>query len=454
MLGGFQMYNVINNKVSTGERPFLGDDLEMQSSVCNLVDNFILSKISDKSVIGLNSSYGTGKSTFIKMSINYLKNHDEEKILPVYVNVSENEFTSSPLLNILHSIVKATGNNSLDYKNTIVKPLLNAGIKLATIGALDIDSIDKAFNVSAEKEVSNTAGNILNSFLGESDPKSELNKQLQKISKDNKIVIFLDDIDRCSPSFAIKILEELKFNFNSIDNMAFVIAYDREQLESFIQSKFGKHIDCDGYLRKFFDYTFLLPSVDKRLFLEKVAERCKESFTITKSVSKNLDEITHHIITNYELLVNSQSLRSLQQDFTRLSLGLAKHDIMVYDIDILCLLLFLRSMHWKLYSKLYRGQMKGFDLLEELKVDISFVQFFHTDSFAKIVAYDSRATNLEKSIKNTIRKLQFNEEKYFKALANNLNNLLPKGANDSDYAKITSSPNDLVEDIFKMLEYD
>jgi len=60
------------------DNPFNGDTLNMKHSVKNLVDELILKTSNTKSVIGLNSSYGTGKSNFIDMSIHYINNKQRE----------------------------------------------------------------------------------------------------------------------------------------------------------------------------------------------------------------------------------------------------------------------------------------------------------------------------------------------------------------------------------------
>ena len=46
-----------------------------------------------------------------------------------------------------------------------------------------------------------------------------------KIEKANKLVIFIDELDRCNPSFAIKLLERIKHFFYD-DRFIFVFSTD------------------------------------------------------------------------------------------------------------------------------------------------------------------------------------------------------------------------------------
>jgi len=72
------------------------------------------------------------------------------------------------------------------------------------------------------------------------------------------IIVFVDELDRCRPSFAVELLERLK-HFFDVPRVAFVIAVDRPQLESSIRSTYGPDIDAENYLRRFFNLRVQLP---------------------------------------------------------------------------------------------------------------------------------------------------------------------------------------------------
>jgi len=46
------------------------------------------------------------------------------------------------------------------------------------------------------------------------------------LGEDDRMVIFIDDLDRCLPEVALQVLEALKLYFN-IDGVAFVLGIDR-----------------------------------------------------------------------------------------------------------------------------------------------------------------------------------------------------------------------------------
>jgi len=84
--------------------------------------------------------------------------------------------------------------------------------------------------------------------------------------EDKPLLIFIDELDRCRPTFAIETLESVK-HFFDLPNVIFVFSLDSSQLKKSIQAVYGE-IDSVGYLQRFFDYEISLPgSSDYRDFL-------------------------------------------------------------------------------------------------------------------------------------------------------------------------------------------
>lgn len=70
--------------------------------------------------------------------------------------------------------------------------------------------------------------------------------------------VFVDEIDRCRPSFAVELLEELKHIFN-IPGLCFVVSTNIEQLAHAVSAVYGVEFDGRGYLQRFFDSECALP---------------------------------------------------------------------------------------------------------------------------------------------------------------------------------------------------
>ncbi len=89
---------------------------------------------------------------------------------------------------------------------------------------------------------------------------------------DSPLVVIVDELDRCRPDYAIKVLEEIK-HFFDVPGVAFVLAINREQLARSIKAVYGTEFESGEYLRRFFDFSLGL--VEKS-FEELIEDQCLE----------------------------------------------------------------------------------------------------------------------------------------------------------------------------------
>jgi predicted KAP-like P-loop ATPase len=62
-------------------------------------------------------------------------------------------------------------------------------------------------------------------------------QELRKQDSDYRIVIFIDDLDRCNPEKALEVLESIK-SFSDIEGIVYVIGMDSETINSLIKKKY------------------------------------------------------------------------------------------------------------------------------------------------------------------------------------------------------------------------
>ena len=108
----------------------------------------------------------------------------------------------------------------------------------------------------------------------------DLVKQAEtSINKDNKarLIVFVDDLDRCLPEKAIEVLEAIKL-FLEVPGVVFVLGMDREVVERGIEARYGHFfygdgmaqgavelpISGDSYLQKIVQIPFHLPPLARR----------------------------------------------------------------------------------------------------------------------------------------------------------------------------------------------
>lgn len=82
-------------------------------------------------------------------------------------------------------------------------------------------------------------------------------------------LIFIDELDRCRPTYAIAMLERIKHLFN-IPGIAVVLATDTSQLAHSIKSVYGQDFDSQKYLQRFLSRTYPLPSPPVANFIDAI----------------------------------------------------------------------------------------------------------------------------------------------------------------------------------------
>lgn len=192
--------------------------------------------------------------------ISHLKDGDVS-ILPLYFNAWENDFAIDPISAMFASFASQLDMEFLEkkprLKNGLTKVMdtaLNAGMKLMQvpfqIGISDI--VDK---FSSE--------DLVESYRKQRELRDAINELAEKGNLEiaNKLVIFIDELDRCRPGFAIQLLEEVKSLFQGSD-ITVVISTDSVQLAHAIGSIYGSSYDSALFLERFFDLRVVLRPAD------------------------------------------------------------------------------------------------------------------------------------------------------------------------------------------------
>jgi len=90
--------------------------------------------------------------------------------------------------------------------------------------------------------------------------------------KNKPLFVFVDELDRCRPSYAIKLLEEIKHIFG-VKDVVYVVSTNIDQLQSSVRAVYGAEFDGRRYLRRLFNREYLLPKVDGTSFAESFIAR-------------------------------------------------------------------------------------------------------------------------------------------------------------------------------------
>ena len=123
-------------------------------------------------------------------------------------------------------------------KNTITKIAVEA-IKAKT--GIDMDGVG---------EVPEGDVKIYDKYFGFQKVVKKVQNQIEKISQTQTVVIMVDELDRCLPLYAIKVLERIHHVFNEIENVVVIVAMEKKQISNSLHQIYGDEMDVDRYLKK------------------------------------------------------------------------------------------------------------------------------------------------------------------------------------------------------------
>lgn len=264
--------------------------------------------IKKNKVLCLNGEWGCGKTFIVKRLIEemeYLNQEASKPYFPIYINAWEYDYYDEPL----EGLILALYDYAFPKVEQVVKDklyaVLSAGLHLlkTTITSVIKNKTGIDFNeINKDKELKKSIRNFGFNPLSkeELDSKSALKQTLyviktvlNRISLDRKIVIIVDDLDRCLPAHVIKTLERLHHIINESDDLMIVLALDKTQLSNTIKSIFG---DCnvEKYLCKIVDGYI---NIDNGVLSVKFDEKYSEYFQRFSHDNSCISEL-HYVILN------------------------------------------------------------------------------------------------------------------------------------------------------------
>lgn len=304
--------------------PFKLDLLGRREEILNL--SLLASNVNSPAVIAIDSRWGTGKTTFIKLWEQHLK---LEKSPSLYFNAWETDFSDDPLVSFLgemneglKNLIGTSKKTSEAWERTkaagkhIAKRGIPALIRVGTAGVIDAEKIIEDEMIKAAGSL---AGDALDSYLQQKDAISEFHKALGSFVKNSaggkQLIIFVDELDRCRPNYAIELLERIKHLFN-IEGLVFVLALDKEQLGHSIKAVYGSGIDSVGYLRRFIDFEYQLKKPDTSSYIESLLLSFQlDSFFSPRKQYSELQYDLEHLKNVFSMLASGLklTLREIEQ---------------------------------------------------------------------------------------------------------------------------------------------
>lgn len=334
-------------------------------------------------IFAIDGEWGTGKSFFIDL---WIQDLEAKGHLVSRFDAWKNDIVDEPLVGFLSHIYTDLGNwdkrglvkvadEKIKQSQKLLLPLAKELLKGAAIKGLGtfvtheaakevVKAIAEGHEKVAEDEVKDEQS--MSSMLIHRQLQAH-NKNLQLIDdfkhklsetargvteggeKRSPVFIFIDELDRCRPDYAVRLLEVVKHIFNS-KGICFISSVNINQLQESIKTIYGVNFESNIYLDRFFNHRLRLPTPSIENYISALNEfnNIKDAkVRLLASNANNIQQAYDAYLKFYGTICFNFNfdLRTIKSIFSRLTLcrslftdsdGLFFHDELLFLI--LCMM--------------------------------------------------------------------------------------------------------------------
>ncbi|MBU3190745.1 KAP family NTPase [Clostridium bowmanii] len=426
---------IFNNNLEIDiDNPFKNDKLHREVEVKNLTAIFDI--VDNQMVLAVNSQWGTGKTSFLKMWNQYLIN---EGYKTIFFNAWENDYVEEPFIAFVDEIRESINDDNkirgfIEKAKDVGLALVKQTPKMASKMIREKTGFDSEVIVSNDELAQMVSAKIEN-YKKDKNSVEKFKIELEKVAnkqfeESNKpFVIFVDELDRCRPDYAISLLERIKHFFNG-NNIIFVLGIDKEALSNAVRVIYGEQTDTNGYLTRFIDLEYRLKESNKEEYVKYLLSKYEfdkifknRNFTNTAVVEygyNDFSKVVIQVVLGFKL-----SLRDIEKFVVEVYMILKANIneyVYPYALLILCAI---KRIDRKLYNKIKFSQPSIGQIIDNLeKQNEGIIEWLEDRKTCMFKAYliwllnDSNEINRLKENVEKVEETQRNTDKDVRCLQN------------------------------------
>ena len=382
---------------------FKGTDLFGYEEFGKQLAGFVES-LEGPSVIGLDGPWGSGKTVFARQWAGLLRKRGSAVI---YFDAFAADSGEDPLFDMASQLFEGARDKTdeetqqvfLRKTVRVIKSLAPAGVGVAlgsvtggVIGPGTVQTAAAAWSengkagTNADEQVSRAFRRRIEGALERKEAISDFRKALESLAdamkkealgnadtadtteKDKEsslprpLVVIIDELDRCKPTYALDLLEKIKHVFDA-KNVCFVLVTNAAQLQNVVQSQYGV-TEASTYLEKFFQERLVLPETRSQARNDRYIQHLLDEMMGRQQLP--LTDLVKMAVS--QMGVSMRGVERVALHFCccirSVSSGVPYGSVLV--IFIVCLV---RALNTELYSRLRRGDVSFEELTEFLRWD-------------------------------------------------------------------------------------
>ena len=257
------------------DEPFAGDLLKRQALAERLTG--YIGRLSCGAVLALDAPWGEGKTWFAR---NWAAQLAEDGWRVSVIDAFEQDYVEDPFLLLAAEIKRLCATDDPATERFLKKAsrVASALMPIATKAAINltgklagtndlVGDLSDAVQAAGEKGADEAQAWVKRKLEDHEKDQASVRAFREELRRfahgpleqpGTPVVIMIDELDRCRPAFAVRLIERIK-HFFDVPNLVFVLVMNRQQLEHALKGVYGADTDAAAYLGKFLHLTLRLP---------------------------------------------------------------------------------------------------------------------------------------------------------------------------------------------------
>ena len=347
--------------------PYRGDLLERKTFGDGI--ERLVSYGSGKGVIFIDGGWGVGKTTFLRMWTEEMR---RKGYVIATVNAWEGDYQDRPLDDLIKQLQReleramgwthrSTGKTwrfRLQWVETCWLWLtatfgtVDSGATIAVTAA--IKGLIRALGIASRTADDGGRISELRTRMADGANRLATTEALRR-----RLIVTIDELDRCRPDYALRFLETIKHVFE-VDHITFVVAANKVELANAVKGIYGADFDGSAYLERFFDVFLRIPTGPRGAFVRRIVQEAKleSAFGCSLDEGVHLPATTAEGILIYLLQYSELSSREIKKAIKHISIVLLfNRELLVGGATSAVALTALRAVSRKAYDDLEEGKV-------------------------------------------------------------------------------------------------
>ena len=233
-------------------------DILDRAKIMNDIEQILvlLSEQKQGRVFALDGKWGYGKTYILeqlekKLEVLQKEGTNDDRFYVFHYNCWQYDYYEEPAVAIVSAMLEKYGGKSEKEKaQKVIKEIAGQIVK----NKIGVDLVETHDNISQKEQFQ------FDKMFGFKTTLDYTRDKICELAKDKTVLLVVDELDRCMPEYAIKVLERLHHMFEGLDNVIVLLAIDSTQLEHSVKEIYGEQVDTERYLRKFIAFRIKLDS--------------------------------------------------------------------------------------------------------------------------------------------------------------------------------------------------